>query len=733
MTYIKGKFKKVLYHNESNNYTVALFKVKETDDIDVKKFLNKDITTTGSIVDLKLDYTYTLNGEYTIHPKYKDQFTYSSYERHKPSTASDIIDFLSSPFVEGCGDATAKKLVDRYGDATLDKIKESIDNIMVIKGMTTLKAMKIYTSVLNFDKNDEIIKNLLKMNFSLEDASKILSKHSMEIDAILEGNLYLLKDVFDFNKIDEIYKNYFDHESALRCKNCILEAMITISFNEGSTYYYKEDIYKAISALYNLNINDEDFSKYLDSLIKSEDIVLVNNRYYLTKYYTEEKQIAKYLYDITSYKTKTYKNLDVKLEDMQKALGFAYNEEQKKAIINSLNNNLSIISGGPGTGKTTIINAIVKTYIAENKLSAIDIMSNIALLAPTGRASKRLSTSTGLPAYTIHRYLRWHKDTDSFEYNENNKLPVSLCIVDETSMLDTSLMYSLLSALKENAKVILVGDIYQLPSVGPGLILQDLINSDYFCYNPLNIIYRQSDNSYIPFLAKDIKMQNIDEEFMYKRDDYNFIVSSEEDIINKIVSTVKYALTKGINEDNMQILAPMYKGINGIDNLNNYLQNIYNPEDKKKNETTYGDKIYREGDKVLQLINDSDVGVFNGDIGKIISISKNNLNKIVIRIDFDGNVVEIEKKDLKNITHAYAITIHKSQGSEFEHVVMPVCRSYFIMLYNKLLYTGVSRAKKSLTIIGEPNAFAKGVANNYASERKTSLIIQLKNLFEANV
>ena len=230
-------------------------------------------------------------------------------------------------------------------------------------------------------------------------------------------------------------------------------------------------------------------------------------------------------------------------------------------------------------------------------------------------------------------------------------------------------------------------------------------------------------------LAKDIKMQNIDEEFMYKRDDYNFVIASEEEIIGKIISSVKYAISKGINEDEMQVLAPMYKGINGIDNLNVKIQKLYNPSDDTKEEIIYGEKVFREGDKVLQLINDADLNVFNGDIGKIESIFKNLKQKLTIRINFDGNIVSYEKKDLKNITHAYAISIHKSQGSEFDHVIMPICQKYYIMLYNKLLYTGVSRAKKSLTIIGEPKSFTTAIGNNYSSMRKTSLKEFLQDVF----
>ena len=719
--FIKGKFKKILYQATDSSYIVALFRVKETNDKDMKEYLNKTITASGQVPNFKIDANYILNGTLKMHPKYSWQYVIDSFELEKPTTLSSITDFLSSPFVEGCGDATAKKIVDMYGIDSINKIKEDINNLMVIKGMTPTKASKIYMSVMNYEKNDLIVSKLQSFGFSLEESSKILTKHNMDIDAVIEGNLYLLKDLFDFKKIDDIYINNFDKESPLRIKECIISSMESISFNEGSTYYDKEKIYQALSVLYNLNIDSETFDDYLLELQKNDLIVHVNDNYYLSKYYNEERNVANILYLLSQCNIKKISNIEDSISKLEKKLGITYNEEQKRAIENSLNNNITIISGGPGTGKTTIIKAITEIYINEYNLDATNIMSNIALLAPTGRASKKMSISTGLPAYTIHRFLKWHKETDTFEFNEDNKIPHKLIIVDETSMIDISLMNSLLSALNYNVRLVLVGDIYQLPSVGPGHVLSDLISSDLFSFNPLTIIYRQSDNSYIPFLAKDIKMQNIDDDFMYKRDDYSFITCNEEEILNKVASSCKYALSKGINEDNLQVLAPMYKGVNGIDNLNNVLQKIYNPESNDKSEIKYGDKIYREKDKVLQLINDSDNQVFNGDIGKIIFIGEDHHHKLIIRIDFDGNIVTFEKKDLKNITLAYAISIHKSQGSEFEHVIMPISKNYFVMLYNKLLYTGVSRAKKSLTIIGDPRSFTYAIGNNYSSERKTFL------------
>lgn len=719
-SYIKGKFKKLIYQNEDSNFTVALFKVSETNDLEVTKYSSKLIYVTGIIYDIRYDMDYMIFGKLSFHQKYSWQYTIERYKVLEPTTEEEIQNFLASSFVEGCSKQMAKKIVDTYGKESLKKIKEDINNLFVIKGMTTLKATKIYGSVLKFEKDDEIIKKLTSWGFTYDETSKILSKHYNDIEPVMEGNLYLLKDIFEFRKIDDIYKNNFYPLSEIRCKECILNTLVDISFAEGSTYYYIEEIYKYLVNNYNISIDNTIFEEYINDLINDNLIIKNDKRYYLKKYYDEENSIARYLYLIDKQEKIKINDFANKIKEIQKETNKIYSDEQIKAIENALNENITIISGGPGTGKTTIINAIVKLFIKENCLNNEDIINNIALLAPTGRASKKLSSSTSLPAYTIHRLLKWHKDSDSFEYNEYNKLYHKLLIVDECSMIDISLMKSLLCAYNSNIKLVLVGDIYQLPSVGPGLVLQDLINSDYFSFNMLNTIYRQSDNSYIPYLAKDIKKQDINEEILTKKDDYNFIVCEKDKILENVIRCVKYGLSKGIDESKMQVLAPMYKGDNGIDNLNFYLEKIYN--NNPFMEVKYGDKMYHVNDKVLQLINDSDNNVFNGDIGKIINISKNYDDKIIIQIDFDGNIVSIEKKDLKNITLAYAITIHKSQGSEFEHVIMPICNNYSIMLYNKLIYTAVSRAKKSLTIIGEPSAFIRAVNNNYSMMRKTSLI-----------
>ena len=716
MNYIKGKLKKIIYHNNDSGYVVALFRIKETNDKVMMDKINKSVTVRGIFTDVNIDISMTLYGYYTNNDKFGMQYAVESYEIDIPTTKDGIIEFLASSFIEGCGEKTAKKIVDFFGEKTLDIIKESQDNLLQIEGITAIRAAKIYNSLVNYNKSSDAILKFQNLGFTIEECSRIYNKFKDRIDEILGDYFYDLKDIIDFKKVDAIYKNNYSKDNDIRIKACILESMQILSFTNGDTYYYKEEILKVLEKEFNIFLSEDVLDCLFDNLVNDEKIYIDGRRIYLMSYYKKEINIANILKKINGNPVKKIVNLKEKLEELEKKLGIDYNIDQEKAIITALNNNICIISGGPGTGKTTIINAITKLYIEDKLLGPADIMESIALLAPTGRASKKLATSTGLPAYTIHRYLKWYKDSNDFFYNEYNKTNHKLIIVDEVSMIDVDLFNALLNGISSNVKLILVGDTFQLPSVGPGLVLDDLIGSDYFNFVPLNQIYRQSDNSYIAYLAKDIKNNDLNEEFLKKKDDYTFFQTDNSMIKDAIKQIINISLKKKIDERKMQILAPMYKGENGIDNLNILLQKIYNPPSINKKEMVYLDIIYREGDKVLQLLNDLEKNVFNGDIGYIKEINGNN-----ITIDFEGNKVIYTKKDLKQIKHAYAITIHKSQGSEFEHVIMPISTSYYKMLYNKLIYTGVSRAKKSLTIVGSAQAFIKAINNNYSSDRKTSL------------
>ena len=725
MNYIKGKLKKIIFHNNDSGYVVALFRVKETNDVAMKEKVNKSITVTGIFTDVNIDISMILYGNYIHNEKFGMQYAVDSYEIEMPTTKDAIIEFLASSFIDGCGEKTAKKIVNHFGEKTLEKIKENRDNLLEIEGMTTIRAAKIYNSLQNYNKSSEAILKFQNLGFTIEECSKIYNKFKDRIDEVLGDAFYDLKEIIDFRKLDSIYMNNFGNDTSVRIHACFLETMQLLSNYNGDTYYYREEISNTLDKEFNIILTEELLEEILKELVDNKQIILVDRKIYLAKYYGFEENVAKTLKKIDSKVVDKISKIEEKLNDLEDRIGINYNRDQEKAIISALSNNVTIISGGPGTGKTTIINAITKLYIEDKKLGPADILENIALLAPTGRASKKMASSTNLPAYTIHRYLKWYKDSNDFFYNEFNKTNHRLIIVDEVSMIDIELFNALLNGISPGVKLILVGDTFQLPSVGPGLVLDDLIGSDYFNFVPLNQIYRQSDNSYIPYLAKEIKNNDLSEEFLTKKDDYSFFQTKSIQIKDAIEQIIKISLGKKIDEKSMQILAPMYKGENGIDNLNNILQKIYNPASSGKNEITYLDVIYREGDKVLQLVNDLDNNVFNGDIGYIESINGNK-----IEIDFEGNIVEYEKKNLKQIKHAYAITIHKSQGSEFEHVIMPISNSYYKMLYNKLIYTGVSRAKKTLTIVGDPHSFAKAVANNYSANRKTSLktkIIEVYN------
>ena len=385
-----------------------------------------------------------------------------------------------------------------------------------------------------------------------------------------------------------------------------------------------------------------------------------------------------------------------------------------------MTSNVTIITGGPGTGKTTIIKAIVALLREVYKAKDEDI----ALLAPTGRAAKKMMETTNLKSSTVHRYLGWDKEANKFSVNEYNPNKEKYVIVDEVSMLDTILMSSLLKGIKRDIKLILVGDYYQLPSVGQGQVLKDLIDTDIIDIVRLNCLYRQNEDSYIPILASEIKEKDLSESFLTKKDDYNFIISDNVKTIPNILFIVKNAIEKGYTDRDIQVLAPMYKSINGIDMLNKHLQKLFNPPSEKKNELVLTDIIYRVGDKVLQLINDTENNVYNGDLGYITDIidsKKSNSKKNEIIVDYDGNKVTYTPDKFANIRHGYAISIHKAQGSEFPLVIMPIVNNFNRMLYNKLIYTGVTRAKKSLIIVGDPNCFINGIKNDFVDYRKTTL------------
>ena len=721
MAKVSGKFRNFLYTGD-NGYTVALFRIKKVLDDELADFLNKTITVTGSFINPNTEDTYILDGNYIEHPRYGYQLKVDSYEKTMPTDEDALIEFLSSKLIKGCGEKTAKNIVEHFGADAINVIKEDPNRLYEIKGIKESTINKIYSSICSYTNADETLVYLKKLGFSISECSLLFNKYGDGIKEIINDSFYSLLELVDFNKLDNIYINNFNPKSDERALACIIEAVKYLDISTGNTYHYKEDIYNAFINKFRFDLDKDKFDKYLNKLIKDEDLIMDDNKIYLNESYDDECIIANKLYRISKNGIQD----KISFSDLEHEVNInniIYNDEQRSAIKTALNNPITIISGGPGVGKTTIINAIVRSYMLYYKITNLDALNQIALLAPTGRAAKKLAASTQMPASTIHRFLKWNKETDDFQINEYNPNYHNLVIVDEVSMLDNHLFASLLKGLTSNIKLVLVGDVFQLPSVGPGQILFDLINSDCFPFIFLKQIYRQSENSYIPYLARDIKAKDISDNLFERKDDYSFIDVDVQNIKGTIRKICEKTKEKNINESDIQILAPMYKGENGIDNLNYIMQDFFNPKDEKKKEITYGYVTYRENDKVLQQINNPDCNVFNGDIGYIKKIEKvkDKVTKDVITIDFDGNLVEYNKEDLSMIKHAYAITIHKSQGSEFPHVIMPVCKSYNKMLYNKLIYTGVSRAKKSLIVLGEKESFIKAINNDYSTNRQTGL------------
>lgn len=732
MDYIRGKFKQMIFESD-NGYKVGLFRVKEASE-DMSEYVNKTITFTGYFADVNGEDYYKLTGRYVFNERYGNQFQVSSYEREEPKGKDAVIDFLSSSLVKGCGEKTAIQIVDTLGEDALTLIKSDYTNLLIVPGVSEVKAKRIYNSIVKYQSTDEIIVNLKRLGFTINEALSILNKWGESSLEIVHNDIYKLIEIIDFTKLDKVFLSIHEADSEERVLACLIETFKRLGFKNGDTYLLREEIFSTIRNEFKIFITEDELDDYLYKLQMSHDIVVSDDKYFLKEYYDYEEDIADNLELINRHSKDRVIHFDDLIAAIQLEYDVKYNTDQKKAIKNALTNRISIITGGPGTGKTTIINSIVKLYIRIHNLNYKDVVNDIALLAPTGRAAKKMSDSTGLPAMTIHRFLKWNKEKNEFQINEYNKNYHKLVIVDETSMIDTYIFDSLLKGLTHNITLVLVGDSNQLPSVGPGLVLNDLIESDMFTHTTLETIYRQSDNSYIPILAREIKEHDLSSEFTKQTDDYNFLHASGLTIKEMIRKICVMSRDKGLTEEDIQVLAPMYRGENGIDNLNILLQDIFNPKSEDKKEAKVGDITYRVHDKVLQLVNDPDNNIFNGDIGYISNISTimSPKKKEVFTIDFDGNEVVYSREDLINIKHAYAITIHKSQGSEFAHVIMPVSKAYYKMLYNKLIYTGVSRAKKSLIIIGEEESFVMAINNDYSTNRKTNLKEQLVNKFRVD-
>ena len=719
--YIIGSYRREIFSSD-NGYIVGVFRVKDSD---IEEYIDKSITFTGYFHELNEVDTYKFIGEFVSHNKYGEQFRVESYERVKPEGKNAIIEFLTSGLFKGIGEKKAKLLVDTLGDDTLKVILENPSNLILIPGITKKNIDDLHNSLLQYEESYETILYLENIGFNTKDSIEIYNKYKNRTKKIIEEDIYSL--VLDFNnisfkKIDIIaLNNGIEQDSIIRIRGALLYIMNEISFVYGHTYYYREELELYLNRLLRIDVNEDIIDKSIDSLVLDLLIIVEEDRYYLKDIYDSEILISRRFKLLSHEKSDKYKNIDKSLEEISNNFGIKYSDDQIDAIKRSVCNKINIITGGPGTGKTTIIKGIIELYRSLNKLSYEKLLSELALLAPTGRAAKRMSEETTFPASTIHRFLKWNKEDNSFRVNEYNKSNVKFIIVDEASMIDTLLMASLLKGISVNTKIIIIGDDEQLPSVGPGEVLHDIIQSESIEISRLNKLYRQGEGSNIIELAYNIRENSIDENLFNKNDLY-YEKSSEIDSIDKIKNISSLYIDSSYHD--FQVLIPMYKGINGIDNYNKILQDIFNPSSRDKKELIVGEVKYREGDKVIQLTNQPDDNVYNGDIGiidKIVTGSKKE-----IYIDFDGNIVKYTPSSFVNFKLAYAISIHKSQGSEFKIVIMPVLSSYKKMLYKKLVYTGVTRTKNKLYLIGDIKWLDFAIKNDSNDLRRTSLEERLK-------
>lgn len=719
-SYIQGKYTKCIFKNNTG-YNIGVFRVSDSNDPSLADYIGRSITFTGYFHDLNEIDTYLFYGKLVTHEKYGEQFQVESYERCMPEEKDSIVEFLTSGLFKGIGEAKAKKIVDVLGKDTLKIILETPDNLLLIPSISKKNVDTLHNKLKEYEASYETIMYLSDMGFSTKDSMIIYNTYKKDTKKIIEEDIYkLIEDINEiyFKKIDVIaLKNGVKKDALIRVKASLLYIMDEVSNTYGHSYYFREELLNYLPRVLGVNICTELFDECINKLVDDLKIIIKEDRFYLREMYESETLIVKRFRLLNSNKEIIDKRLDSMILELEDFFDIKYNSCQLDAIKKSYMKDFLIITGGPGTGKTTIMKGIVELYRLMEKLSYEKLNDKIALLAPTGRAAKRMSEATGMPASTIHRFLKWSRDTNKFQVNEYNRSKVEFVIIDEASMIDTYLMASLLKGISSNCKVILVGDDHQLPSVGPGQVLHDLIESHALQVVELTELYRQGIDSNIISLAYDIRNQSVNKDIFNVEDDLTFIECRDNEVIPNICEICN--TYKDLNYKKFQILAPMYKGLNGIDAINKNVQDIFNSKSRTKKEKVIGEFNFRENDKVIQLTNMPDDNVYNGDIGIIDRIQSS--PKSEIHIDFDGNLVKYTPANFINFKSAYSISIHKAQGSEFDVVVIPIVNAYNKMLYQKLIYTGVTRAKKKLYIVGDFSALIRASRNTSDDIRRTTI------------
>ena len=699
MQTIKGSIDRVFFYAEDSGYAVCLFATHEEE---------KKVTIAGNILNPKENDELELTGQWVKHPKYGDQFKVESYLPVMPATPAGIEKYLGSGLLPGIGPATAKKLVEKFGEGIFDILDQDPEALIEIPGISKKKIEKIKEAWGTHRGTHIIMTALMAYGITMAYAIKIFKKYGGDAIAKIEDNPFILCEIkgIGFAMADKIaMANGFTEDHPERLESGVLHALTSYSLN-GHVYCPYDNLLSESNKL--LSIDTAKIEEAISSLRDKNRIVEIDGEgrpVYVPWLYHYEQGIAFRVLEMLQEKISKIdvKIIDQGIHEIEKGNNITLADQQREAVQTACRNIVSIISGGPGTGKTTILSAICKAAESAGR--------DIVLAAPTGRAAKRMAESTGLEAKTIHRLLVFGEG--GFQKNSEDPLSGDFFIVDESSMIDTSLMYHFLDAVPGHAQVLFVGDIHQLPSVGPGNVLKNLIESNQIPVVHLSRVFRQNEGSGISTAAHDIN-QGVIPQLPPWKDDSDFIFvscSSNEGVQDRIIR-----LAKGL--PGSQVLSPMKKGDLGTWKLNELLQKTLNPNKAEKLHPV-SQTAYAEGDRVLQMKNNYEKDVFNGDGGVIQKISKEDQT---LSVDYgDGQIVDYGFSELDQIALAYAITIHKSQGSEYPVVIMPMIPAFYVMLARNLVYTGITRGKQRVIIVGQKKSIEMAVKNDRVAHRYTLL------------
>ncbi|MDN4607098.1 SF1B family DNA helicase RecD2 [Sporosarcina highlanderae] len=739
--FIVGRPVVTIFHNPDNLFSIVKLKITKTN----SGYADREIVIKGNFPPLANEEDYRLTGRLVNHPTYGQQFDVHTFSKEMPETETGIVHYLSSDLFPGIGRKTADTIVKTLG---MDAIKQILENPSVLDRIPKLSDDRKETLRTVLQENLGLERSMVQLNdwgFGPQLSMRIYQTYREEaIELLRENPFRLIEDVegIGFQRADELGKHLGltgSHPS--RVKAAILHTINQGVQSAGHVFLEAEMILPEVKRLLESSqreeVTFEKISQMVIELVEEGKLCGEGKRLYIPSLYFSEIGIASKLERImeNDHADKfPVSEIRKAIGEAEERLGVSYAETQVAAIQEAIHSPAMILTGGPGTGKTTVIRGLVEVYAELHGLSLDSKIYAqkeesfpIVLAAPTGRAAKRMSESTGLPAMTIHRLLGFtgqEKDDAVGKEVEGR-----LIIVDEMSMVDTWLAHQLLKALQSDIQILFVGDQDQLPPVGPGQVLKDMLNSGKIPVVELTEIYRQSAGSTIIEMAHMIKNGDWTDDITRKTGDRSFIKAFGDQILEVVEQVVKNAVSKGHHIKNIQVLAPMYKGPAGIDGLNKMIQQMVNPPGPDRKEVVFGETVYRIGDKVLQLVNQPESNVFNGDMGEVISIIKANETvdkKEMLIVSYDGIEVEYERNDLNQITLAYCCSIHKSQGSEFPIVVMPIVRGYRKMLRKNLLYTGITRAKNFLILCGEPEEFKIGINRTDELERQTTLKERLR-------